>query len=41
MQALSKLVAMCGPYHQTTMGAYILLAMVLCQTSYFSQVNSQ
>jgi hypothetical protein len=41
MQALSKLVAMCGLYHQTTTGAYILLIVVLCHTSYFSQVNSQ
>jgi hypothetical protein len=41
MQALSKLVAVCGLYHQKATGAYILLEVVLCHTGYFSQVNSQ
>jgi len=38
MQALAKLVAVCGPYHQMTAGAYSLLAVVLYHTGDFNQV---
>jgi hypothetical protein len=38
MQALAKLVAVCGPYHRMTAGAYSLLAVVLYHTGDFNQV---
>jgi hypothetical protein len=41
MQALSKLVSVCGPYHQMTAGAYSLLAVVLYHTSDFNQISSK
>lgn len=37
-QALAKLVAVCGPYHRMTAGAYSLLAVVLYHTGDFNQV---
>ena len=40
-QALAKLVAVCGPYHRMTAGAYSLLAVVLYHTGDFNQVNSR
>lgn len=40
MQALAKLVAVCGPYHRMTAGAYSLLAVVLYHTGDFNQVHS-
>lgn len=40
MQALAKLVAVCGPYHRMTAGAYSLLAVVLYHTGDFNQVFS-
>jgi hypothetical protein len=39
-QALAKLVAVCGPYHRMTAGAYSLLAVVLYHTGDFNQVCS-
>ncbi|KAK4786518.1 hypothetical protein SAY86_010351 [Trapa natans] len=36
-KALSKLVAVCGPYHRMTAGAYSLLAVVLYHTGDFNQ----
>ena len=39
MQALAKLIAVCGPYHRMTAGAYSLLAVVLYHTGDFNQVN--
>ena len=39
MQALAKLVAVCGPYHRMTAGAYSLLAVVLYHTGDFNQVG--
>ncbi|CAK9252508.1 unnamed protein product, partial [Sphagnum jensenii] len=36
-KALSKLVSVCGPYHQMTAGAYSLLAVVLYHTGDFNQ----
>lgn len=38
MQALAKLIAVCGPYHRMTAGAYSLLAVVLYHTGDFNQV---
>lgn len=38
LKALSKLVAVCGPYHRMTAGAYSLLAVVLYHTGDFNQV---
>lgn len=38
MQALSKLITVCGPYHRMTAGAYSLLAVVLYHTGDFNQV---
>lgn len=40
-QALAKLVAVCGPYHRMTAGAYSLLAVVLYHTGDFNQVSSE
>ncbi|KAJ4952325.1 hypothetical protein NE237_029157 [Protea cynaroides] len=37
-KALAKLVAVCGPYHWMTAGAYSLLAVVLYHTGDFNQV---
>ncbi len=39
LQALAKLVAVCGPYHRMTAGAYSLLAVVLYHTGDFNQVK--
>lgn len=39
LKALSKLVAVCGPYHRMTAGAYSLLAVVLYHTGDFNQVH--
>jgi protein TIF31 len=39
MQALSKLITVCGPYHRMTAGAYSLLAVVLYHTGDFNQVH--
>lgn len=36
-KALAKLVAVCGPYHRMTAGAYSLLAVVLYHTGDFNQ----
>ncbi|XP_042399985.1 protein TSS-like isoform X1 [Zingiber officinale] len=38
-KALAKLVAVCGPYHRTTAGAYSLLAVVLYHTGDFNQAT--
>lgn len=38
MQALAKLITVCGPYHRMTAGAYSLLAVVLYHTGDFNQV---
>ncbi|KAF8400473.1 hypothetical protein HHK36_013771 [Tetracentron sinense] len=38
-KALSKLVAVCGPYHRITAGAYSLLAVVLYHTGDFNQAT--
>lgn len=38
LKALSKLVAVCGPYHRMTAGAYSLLAVALYHTGDFNQV---
>ncbi|KAK8974230.1 hypothetical protein V6N11_034599 [Hibiscus sabdariffa] len=38
-KALSKLVAVCGPYHRMTAGAYNLLAVVLYHTGDFNQAT--
>jgi protein TIF31 len=38
MQALAKLIAVCGPYHRMTAGAYSLLAVILYHTGDFNQV---
>jgi archaellum biogenesis protein FlaJ (TadC family) len=38
VQALAKLVAVCGPCHRMTAGAYSLLAVVLYHTGDFNQV---
>ncbi|KAH9624549.1 hypothetical protein KSS87_017759, partial [Heliosperma pusillum] len=37
--ALAKLVAVCGPYHRMTAGAYSLLAVVLYHTGDFNQAT--
>ncbi|KAL9268500.1 REDUCED CHLOROPLAST COVERAGE 1-like protein [Drosera capensis] len=37
-KALAKLIAVCGPYHRMTAGAYSLLAVVLYHTGDFNQV---
>ena len=39
MQALCKLITVCGPYHRMTAGAYSLLAVVLYHTGDFNQVD--
>jgi hypothetical protein len=39
MQALAKLIMVCGPYHRMTAGAYSLLAVVLYHTGDFNQVH--
>ena len=39
MQALAKLIMVCGPYHRMTAGAYSLLAVVLYHTGDFNQVD--
>lgn len=39
LQALAKLIAVCGPYHRMTAGAYSLLAVVLYHTGDFNQVH--
>eukprot|EP00850_Spirogloea_muscicola_P015063 SM000112S24005 [mRNA] locus=s112:357300:369907:+ [translate_table: standard] len=36
-QALARLIAVCGPYHRMTAGAYSLLAVVLYHTGDFNQ----
>ncbi|XP_042505811.1 protein TSS-like [Macadamia integrifolia] len=38
-KALAKLVAVCGPYHRMTAGAYSLLAVVLYHTGDFNQAT--
>ncbi|KAJ6400724.1 hypothetical protein OIU84_016207 [Salix udensis] len=38
-KALAKLVAVCGPYHRMTAGAYSLLAVVLYHTGDFTQAT--
>ena len=38
VQALMKLVTVCGAYHRMTAGAYSLLAVVLYHTGDFNQV---
>ncbi|XP_022770584.1 protein TSS isoform X2 [Durio zibethinus] len=38
-KALSKLVAVCGPYHRMTAGVYSLLAVVLYHTGDFNQAT--
>ncbi|XP_074581580.1 protein REDUCED CHLOROPLAST COVERAGE 2-like isoform X2 [Curcuma longa] len=38
-KALAKLVAVCGPYHRMTAGAYCLLAVVLYHTGDFNQAT--
>ncbi|KAF5732123.1 clustered mitochondria protein [Tripterygium wilfordii] len=38
-KALAKLVAVCGPYHRMTAGAYSLLAVVLYHTGDFDQAT--
>ncbi|XP_071696861.1 protein REDUCED CHLOROPLAST COVERAGE 1 [Rutidosis leptorrhynchoides] len=38
-KALAKLVAVCGPYHRITAGAYSLLAVVLYHTGDFNQAT--
>lgn len=39
LQALAKMMAVCGPYHRTTASAYSLLAVVLYHTGDFNQVK--
>ncbi|CAN6876478.1 unnamed protein product [Brassica oleracea] len=39
-KALAKLVAVCGPYHRMTAGAYSLLAVVLYHTGDFNQATT-
>ncbi|XP_073301912.1 protein REDUCED CHLOROPLAST COVERAGE 3-like [Primulina huaijiensis] len=39
MKALAKMIAVCGPYHRTTAGAYSLLAVVLYHTGDFNQAT--
>ncbi|KAK9066295.1 hypothetical protein SSX86_013616 [Deinandra increscens subsp. villosa] len=38
-KALSKMIAVCGPYHRTTASAYSLLAVVLYHTGDFNQAT--
>lgn len=38
-KALAKTIAVCGPYHRTTAGAYSLLAVVLYHTGDFNQAT--
>ncbi|XP_078443122.1 tetratricopeptide repeat (TPR)-like superfamily protein [Wolffia australiana] len=38
-KALSKIIAVCGPYHRMTAGAYSLLAVVLYHTGDFNQAT--
>ncbi|GAB2291099.1 hypothetical protein Dimus_025354 [Dionaea muscipula] len=38
-KALAKLIAVCGPYHRMTAGAYSLLAVVLYHTGDFNQAT--
>ncbi|XP_021844386.1 protein REDUCED CHLOROPLAST COVERAGE 3 [Spinacia oleracea] len=38
-KALAKIIAVCGPYHRTTAGAYSLLAVVLYHTGDFNQAT--
>lgn len=38
LKALTKMIAVCGPYHRTTASAYSLLAVVLYHTGDFNQV---
>jgi hypothetical protein len=38
LKALSKIIAVCGPYHRLTANAYSLLAVVLYHTGDFNQV---
>lgn len=38
LKALSKVIAVCGPYHRLTANAYSLLAVVLYHTGDFNQV---
>ncbi|KAG6429948.1 hypothetical protein SASPL_108005 [Salvia splendens] len=38
-KALAKMIAVCGPYHRTTAGAYSLLAVVLYHTGDFNQAT--
>ncbi|KAF8393143.1 hypothetical protein HHK36_021384 [Tetracentron sinense] len=38
-KALAKMIAVCGPYHQTTASAYSLLAVVLYHTGDFNQAT--
>lgn len=40
VKALSKMVAVCGPYHRMTATAYSLLAVVLYHTGDFNQVRT-
>ncbi|XP_042461981.1 protein TSS-like [Zingiber officinale] len=39
-KALAKLIAVCGPYHRMTAGAYSLLAVVLYHTGDFNQATT-
>ena len=39
-QALAKMMAVCGPFHQNTASAYSLLAVVLYHTGDFNQVKN-
>ncbi|XP_042433116.1 protein TSS-like [Zingiber officinale] len=39
-KALEKLIAVCGPYHRMTAGAYSLLAVVLYHTGDFNQATT-
>lgn len=39
LQALAKMMAVCGPYHRNTASAYSLLAVVLYHTGDFNQVK--
>jgi hypothetical protein len=41
LKALSKIIAVCGPYHRLTANAYSLLAVVLYHTGDFNQVCQQ
>lgn len=39
LQALAKMMSVCGPYHRNTASAYSLLAVVLYHTGDFNQVK--